>query len=133
MRLMCKVTIASSETGAKLSAPIRCEADSGADITCLPAELLKAMGYKPTHTQRFTDAGGQVVARQVGYAWVEVVGRLCFTEVQFNEGPDANLLSNVTMAQLRLAPDTGEHPRWIDTTGPTLKYINATTGEASDA
>ena len=123
MTMQCDIVILADVKSNKRSHPIPAIADTGADITCLPAAPLEALGVKRLHSMAFTDAAGQRTVREVGYAWIEVAGRHAKVLVQFNSGPDAILLSGEAMASLRLAPDTGVR-KFIDTTiRSKLEYI----------
>ena len=124
--MKCEVTILSDEGGTSKSPPIWVTADTGAQVTCLPASQLAAHGVAKAHSMRFTDAGGQHTIRSTGYAWIEVAGRRCRTLVQFNTDRDALLLSVEAMAAMRIAPDPSTK-QWISTANPkNLVYISGT-------
>ncbi len=59
--------------------------DSGAVYSVVPSPVLKKLGIKPTHSQRFTLANGEVIEKKVGNALFEFRGKVGASPVVFGE------------------------------------------------
>jgi clan AA aspartic protease len=59
--------------------------DSGAVYSVVPSKVLKALGIKPTSSQEFILANGEIVKRPVGNAYYEYQGKTRAAPVIFGD------------------------------------------------
>lgn len=59
--------------------------DSGAVYSVVPAHILKKLGIKPTSTQEFILANGEVIKRPLGNAFFEYQGKIRAAPVVFGD------------------------------------------------
>jgi clan AA aspartic protease len=59
--------------------------DSGAVYSVVPRKVLKALGIKPTSSQEFILANGEIVKRSVGNAYFEYQGKIRAAPVIFGD------------------------------------------------
>src|SRR5205085_1467600 len=59
--------------------------DSGAIYSVVPASILKKLDIRPTDTQQFSLANGEVIEKKVGNATFEYKGKLRSSPVVFGE------------------------------------------------
>lgn len=78
--------------------------DSGAVYSVVPALVLKKMGVKPTYSQKFSLANGEVVEKKVGNALFEYRGKVGASPVVFGE-KNIFLLGAVTLESLGVILD----------------------------
>jgi len=79
--------------------------DTGALFSMLPASILESLGVARSEKMEFETAGGQVITREVGYAWFRHNGRKALSPVIFGEESDKSLLGVVTLETLRMEVD----------------------------
>ncbi len=79
--------------------------DTGSLFSMLPASVLEALGIKRTEKVDFQTASGEVMYRDIGYAWIRYDGRQALTPVIFGGESDACLLGVVTLETLRMEVD----------------------------
>jgi predicted aspartyl protease len=79
--------------------------DTGALFSMLPAATLDALGVKRTEKMEFETASGQVMTREIGYAWFRHNGRQALSPVIFGEEGDKTVLGVVTLETLRMEVD----------------------------
>jgi predicted aspartyl protease len=79
--------------------------DTGALFSMLPAPTLEALGVKRTEKMEFETASGQVMTREIGYAWFRHNGRQALSPVIFGEEGDKSVLGVVTLETLRMEVD----------------------------
>jgi predicted aspartyl protease len=95
--------------------PIEVPVDTGAELTWLPAELLKAAGIRPRRKRTFQTATKQLIEREVGYAILRAEGFETTDEVVFAEANDLNLLGVRTIEGFGVMVDNIAH-RFVATT-----------------
>ena len=78
--------------------------DSGAVYSVMPTGKLKKLGIKPTDTQRFSLANGEVIEKQVGNALFEFRGKIRSSPVVFGS-ENIYLLGAVTLESLGVILD----------------------------
>lgn len=78
--------------------------DSGAIYSVVPATILKEIGIKPTHRQKFTLANGEVIEKGVGQAFFEYQKKVGSSPVIFGE-KGIFLLGAVTLESLGVILD----------------------------
>jgi predicted aspartyl protease len=59
--------------------------DSGAVYSVVPQNLLKALGIKPTSSQEFILANGEIIKRPIGNAYFEYKGKIRAAPVVFGD------------------------------------------------
>lgn len=59
--------------------------DSGAVYSVVPADILKKLGIKPTSTQEFILANGEIIKRAIGNAFFEYQGKIRAAPVVFGD------------------------------------------------
>jgi clan AA aspartic protease len=79
--------------------------DTGSEYTWVPADLLKSLGIRPEHTQRFVVADGRQLERQVGIAIVHAAGAKAPDFVVFAEPGDMILLGARSLEGLNVRVD----------------------------
>ncbi|MCC6065558.1 MAG: aspartyl protease family protein [Thermofilum sp.] len=79
--------------------------DTGAAYSWLPRKLLEELGVKPVRKGRFKTIKGEVVVRDVGYAFVEYEGEMAPTVVVFAEEGDESVLGLHALESLGLEVD----------------------------
>jgi len=79
--------------------------DTGAAYSWLPRKLLEELGVKPVRKGRFKTIKGEVVVRDVGYAFVEYEGETAPTVVVFAEEGDESVLGLHALESLGLEVD----------------------------
>lgn len=78
--------------------------DSGAVYSVMPASVLKKLQIKPTDTQKFSLANGEVIEKKVGNALFAYGGKIRSSPVVFGE-KDIYLLGAVTLESLGVILD----------------------------
>lgn len=78
--------------------------DSGAVYSVMPTSILKKLGIKPTHKQKFALANGEVIEKPVGNALFEYREKTGASPVVFGE-KDIYLLGAVTLESLGMILD----------------------------
>lgn len=79
--------------------------DTGSLFSMLPASVLEGVGIKRTEKVDLETASGELMYRDIGYAWIRYDGRQALTPVIFGEESDASLLGVVTLETLRMEVD----------------------------
>lgn len=79
--------------------------DTAAEMTWLPAPLLKSMGIMPERTRSFRLADGSVVTRDIGYAIVHAGGEAVSDDVVFALPGDLALLGARSIEGLNFKVD----------------------------
>jgi predicted aspartyl protease len=79
--------------------------DTGAAYSWLPRKLLEELGVKPVRKGRFKTIKGEVVVRDVGYAFVEHESEMAPTVVVFAEEGDESVLGLHALESLGLEVD----------------------------
>jgi predicted aspartyl protease len=97
------------EDEACTTGPIDTLVDTGAELTWLPASLLRAAGIEPRRERRFVTATAEIVVRPVGYAILTAEGFETIDEVVFAEPGDAVLLGVRTLEGFGVAVDPIAH------------------------
>jgi predicted aspartyl protease len=59
--------------------------DSGAVYSIVPQKVLKALGIKPTSSQEFILANGEIIKRSTGNAYFEYKGKIGAASVVFGD------------------------------------------------
>ena len=59
--------------------------DSGAVYSVVPKNVLKSLGIKPTSSQEFILANGEIIRRQIGNAYFEYQGKARAAPVVFGD------------------------------------------------
>jgi len=93
----------------------RVQADTGATLTVLPADLLGRLGIAPIGKREFKLADGRRMTRTVGEARLRINGDAVVTRVVFGEPDDAALLGVTALEELGLMVDPVER-RLLPTT-----------------
>lgn len=78
--------------------------DSGAVYSVMPGSVLKKLGIKPTDSQKFTLANGEVIEKKVGNALFEYRRKLRSSPVVFGQ-EGIFLLGAVTLESLGMVLD----------------------------
>jgi len=89
--------------------------DTGAELTWLPAELLRKAGITPRRKRTFQIATKQLIEREVGYAILRAEGYETADEVVFAEPTDLSLLGVRTLDGFGVMVDNIAH-RFVATT-----------------
>ncbi len=79
--------------------------DTGASFSSLPGSALRALGIKPTDSERFELADGNVIERDISEARIFVNGRNATTIVVFEEDGVEPVLGALALESLRLVVD----------------------------
>lgn len=79
--------------------------DTGAELSCLPAPELEALGIARRQQRRFRQADGSVLVRWTGAAIVYAAGASTADEVIFGEPGDLVLLGSRSLEGLNLRID----------------------------
>jgi len=79
--------------------------DTGAAYSWLPRRFLEELGVKPVRRSRFKTIKGEVIVRDVGYAFVEYEGEIAPTVVVFAEEGDESVLGLHALESLGLEVD----------------------------
>lgn len=98
------IVIVNPRTGAR-SGELTALADTGATLTVVPGEVLRALGVAPLRRVSLVLADGRRAHRDVGEAHVAVDGESVPCRVVFGEPGDATLLGLTVLEQLGLAVD----------------------------
>lgn len=89
--------------------PIEALADTGSELTWLPADALREAGITPRRQRTFLTATKRLVSRQVGYAILAAEGYETADEVVFAEAGDLSLLGVRTLEGFGVAVDNIGH------------------------
>ena len=79
--------------------------DTGAELSCLPAQVLDSLGISRRKLLRFRQADGSVLERWTGPAFVYAVGTSTIDEVIYGEPSDLVLLGSRSLEGLNLRID----------------------------
>ena len=79
--------------------------DTGAELSCLPAQVLDSLGISRRKLLRFRQANGSVLERWTGPAFVYAAGTSTIDEVIFGEPSDLVLLGSRSLEGLNLRID----------------------------
>ena len=79
--------------------------DSGAHYTVVPAAMVKLLGLKPSHVQRFSLADGRIMKRAIGGCIVRLDRRELPVAVVLGEKDDSALLGVTTLENFGLMLD----------------------------
>lgn len=79
--------------------------DTGAELSCLPATELDALGIERRQQRRFRQADGSVLVRWTGGAILYAAGASTVDEVVFGEPGDLVLLGSRSLEGLNLQID----------------------------
>ena len=74
--------------------------DTGAELSWIPAAILESLGIQPYKTWRFRQAGGTILERWIGAAFLHVAGKSTVDDVVFGEPGDLVLLGSRTLEGL---------------------------------
>ena len=66
--------------------------DTGAELSCVPAQVLESLGVERLERRRFRQADGSVLERWIGPAFLHVAGNRTTDDVIFGESADLVLL-----------------------------------------
>jgi clan AA aspartic protease len=82
--------------------------DTGAELSCVPAEVLESLGIERYNTWHFRQADGTILERRTGAAFIHVAGKRTSDDVVFGEPGDLVLLGSRTLEGLnfRIEPVT---------------------------
>lgn len=89
--------------------------DTGAEISWLPAEILRSAGISPRRSRVFATATRQQIEREVGYAILNAEGYETVDEVVFAQPGDMSLLGVRTLEGFGVMVDNVNH-RFVATT-----------------
>lgn len=76
--------------------------DTGAELSWIPAELLRSLGIEPYGAWRFRQADGTILERRTGAAFLHVDGKRTADDVVFGEPGDLVLLGSRTLEGLNV-------------------------------
>jgi len=76
--------------------------DTGAELSWIPAELLRSLGIEPYGTWRFRQADGTILERRTGAAFLHVGEKRTADDVVFGEPGDLVLLGSRTLEGLNV-------------------------------
>jgi clan AA aspartic protease len=79
--------------------------DTGAELSCVPAELLESLGIERYTRWRFPQADGTILERWAGATFVHVGGKRATVDVVFGEPGDLVLLGARTLEGLNFRVD----------------------------
>lgn len=79
--------------------------DTGAELSCFPAEVLESVGIARRQMRRFRQADGSVLERWTGPVFVYAAGASTTDEVIFGEPDDLVLLGSRSLEGLNLRID----------------------------
>lgn len=79
--------------------------DTGATLPVLPAEVLGALGFRPTEKVRLLIADGRRIIRETGNVRLRVEGREVWSRVIFGKPRDRAVLGLTVLEQLGLTVD----------------------------
>jgi len=79
--------------------------DTGAELSCLPAQVLDSLGISRRKLLHFRQADGSVLERWTGPAFVYAAGTSTIDEVIFGEPSDLVLLGSRSLEGLNLRID----------------------------
>lgn len=79
--------------------------DTGAELSCFPAEALEGLGIARRQQRRFRQADGSVLLRWTGPAFVYAAGASTTDDVIFGEQGDLVLLGSRSLEGLNLRID----------------------------
>jgi len=71
--------------------------DSGAVYSVVPQNVLKSLGIKPTSSQEFILANGEIFKRPIGNAYFEYQGKIRAAPVVFGDNKGVFLLGATTI------------------------------------
>lgn len=94
--------------------PIEVLVDTGAELTWLPGEKLRAVGVEPVRKKRFQTATKEIVDRDIGYAIIRAEGLETIDEIVFAESGDMSLLGVRTLEGFAVTVDPLTH-RFVST------------------
>jgi clan AA aspartic protease len=95
--------------------PVEVVVDTGAELTWLPADVLRMVGISPRRSRIFATATQQRIEREVGYAILSAEGYETNDEVVFAQPGDMSLLGVRTLEGFGVMVDSVNH-RFIATT-----------------
>jgi len=98
-----KTKITNIETGKSIT--LNLLVDTGATLTVVSKDKLKAIGIKPMDRIELTLADGRTIVRDVGVAEFEIKGRRAFGGVVFGEENDDNVLGITILETMGWALD----------------------------
>jgi predicted aspartyl protease len=79
--------------------------DTGSSYLVVPGSTLRGFGVTPTRKQRFKQADGRIVERDVGQTSVRINDQIMICTVTFGEGDDAQVLGAETLETFALGVD----------------------------
>lgn len=79
--------------------------DTGAELSCIPAEILDSLGIARYARVRLRQADGTVLERWIGPAFVHAVGKRTTDDVVFGEPGDLALLGARSLEGLNVRID----------------------------
>ena len=79
--------------------------DTGAELSCVPASVLEALGIARSKQRRFRQADGSVLERWTGFAIIHAAGTFAGDDVIFGEPGDLVLLGSRSLEGLNLRID----------------------------
>jgi predicted aspartyl protease len=79
--------------------------DTGAELSCFPADVLEALGIARTKPLRLRQADGSILERWSGFGIVHAAGTLTTDEIVFGDRADLVLLGCRTLEGLNLRVD----------------------------
>jgi predicted aspartyl protease len=89
--------------------PIEALVDSGSELTWLPGDVLRAAGIETRKRSTFRTATGDLITRDVGYAYLATEGYETADEVVFAEPGDLTLLGVRTLEGFGVVVDYVGH------------------------
>ncbi|MDR0293006.1 MAG: hypothetical protein LBH95_02500 [Oscillospiraceae bacterium] len=92
-----------------VSQPVSLLVDTGAELSWLPAGMLREAGIEPEGMRVFTLASGQRLERRTGYAILHAEGFTTIDEVTFAGDGDINLLGVRTIEGFGVLVDNIGH------------------------
>ena len=98
-----KTKITNIETGKSIT--LNLLVDTGATLTVVSKDKLKAIGIKPIDRTELTLADGRTIVRDVGVAKFTIKGRTAFGGVVFGEENDDNVLGITILEMMGWALD----------------------------
>jgi predicted aspartyl protease len=79
--------------------------DTGAELSWVPATVLRSLGVERNQVWRFRQADGTVLTRSTGSVAIHLAGRRAADEVVFAEAGDLTLLGSRTLEGFNLRVD----------------------------
>ncbi|MFB3891518.1 MAG: aspartyl protease family protein [Phycisphaerae bacterium] len=93
----------------RVTPPMEVLVDTGAELTWLPAKLLKGIGIQPRRKLTFQTATKQLIEREVGYVILRAEGFETIDEVVFATATDLNFLGARTIEGFGVMVDNIAH------------------------